>query len=86
MYGLKIITVNVRYTSRHIRYLLTLKGRPPLRLAGIEIFVGLSEVKECPERLMIYHSTPQLLTLHHGLRIALQSAQATYSILCEAAD
>ena len=67
-------------------YLLTLKGRPPLRLAGIEMFVGLSEVKESMDRLIVHHSTPQLLTLHHGLQTALQSAQATYSILREAAD
>lgn len=76
----------LRDISRRIRYLLTLKGRPPLRLAGIEMFVGLFEVKECLERLMVYHSTPQLLTLHHGLHTALRSAQATYSILSEAAD
>lgn len=76
----------LRDISRRIRYLLTLKGRPPLGLAGIEMFVGLFEVKECLERLMVYHSTPQLLTLHHGLHTALRSAQATYSILREAAD
>jgi len=76
----------LRDLSRRIRYLLTLKGRPPLRLAGIEMFVGLSEVKECLERLMIYHSTPQLQTLHHGLQTALRSAQATYSVLRESAD
>lgn len=76
----------LRDLSRRIRYLLTIKGRPPLRLAGIEMFVGLSEVKECLERLMVYHSTPQLLTLHHGLQTALRSAQATYSVLRESAD
>jgi len=76
----------LRDICRRIRYLLTLKGRPPFRLAGIEMFVGLSEVKECLERLMVHHSTPQLLTLHHGLQTALRSAQATYSSLREAAD
>jgi hypothetical protein len=75
-----------RDICRRIRYLLTLKGRPPLRLAGIEMFVGLSEVKECLARLIVHHSTPQLLTLHHGLQTALQSALATYTILREAAD
>ena len=76
----------LRDISRRIRYLLTLKGRPPLRLAGIEMFSGLSEVKECLERLMLYHTTPQLQILHDGLQTALQSTQATYSILREAAD
>jgi len=32
---------------RRVRYLLTLKGRPPLRLAGIEMFERLTEVKTC---------------------------------------
>jgi hypothetical protein len=76
----------LRDISRRIRYLLTLKGRPPLRLAGMEMFVGLSEVKACLERLIAHHATPQLLTLHHGLQTALRSAQATYSILREAAN
>jgi hypothetical protein len=75
-----------RDICRRIRYLLTLKGRPPLRLAGIEMFVGLSEVKECLERLIVHHSSPPLLALHHGLQTALHSAQATYSIVREAAD
>jgi hypothetical protein len=75
-----------RDICRRIRYLLTLKGRPPFRLAGIEMFVCMSEVKECLERLMLHHSTPQLLTLHHGLQTALHSAEATYSILREAAN
>lgn len=71
---------------RRIRYLLTLKGRPPFRLAGIEMFVHLSEVKECLDRLIVYHATPQLLVLRHGLQTALQSAQASYAILRQAAD
>jgi hypothetical protein len=76
----------IRDICRRIRYLLTLKGRPPLRLAGMEMFVSLSEVKECLDRLIVQHSTPQLLALHHGLQTALQSAQATYSIVREAAN
>jgi Transposase, Mutator family len=75
-----------RDICRRIRYLLTLKGRPPLRLAGIEMFVKLSEVMECLDHLIVHHSTPPLLALHHGLQTALQSAQATYSIVREAAD
>ena len=76
----------MREVCRRIRYLLTLKGRPPLRLAGMEMYVGLSEVKDCLGRLIVHHSTPQLLRLHQGLQTALQSAQATYSIVREAAD
>ena len=84
--GEQIRDAITRDVCRRIRYLLTLKGRPPLRLAGIEMFVGLSEVMECLDRLIVHHSTPQLLALHHGLQTALQSAQATYSIVREAAN
>jgi hypothetical protein len=71
---------------RRIRYLLTLKGRPPFRLAGIEMFVRLSEVKECLEHLIAHHPTPQLLALQLGLQTALQTSQARYTILRQAAD
>ncbi len=84
--GDKVRDAIMREICRRIRYLLTLKGRPPLRLAGMEMFVGLSEVKEFLDRLMVHHSTPQLLTLHQGLKTSLRSAQATYSIVREAAD
>jgi hypothetical protein len=33
--------------KRRVRYLLTLKGRPPFRLAGIEMYERLSEVSAC---------------------------------------
>jgi hypothetical protein len=84
--GEQVRDVITRDICRRIRYLLTLKGRPPLRLAGMEMFVGLSEVMECLDRLIVHHSTPQLLALQHGLQTALQSAQATYSIVREAAN
>lgn len=84
--GEQVRNAITRNICRRIRYLLTLKGRPPLRLAGIEMFVKLSEVMECLDRLIAHHSTPHLLALHHGLQTALQSAQATYAIVCEAAN
>jgi Transposase, Mutator family len=74
-----------REICRRIRYLLTLKGRPPFRLAGMEMFVCLSEVKDCLARLIHHHPTPALLTLDQGLQQALQSAQATYALLRETA-
>jgi hypothetical protein len=76
----------VRDICRRIRFLLTLKGRPPFRLAGIEMFTRLTEVKECLEHLIVHHSTPQLLTLQRGLHTALQSAQAIYTPLRLSAD
>lgn len=71
---------------RRIRYLLTLKGRPPLRLAGVEMFARLSEVRDCLDRLLARHADPQLLHLRQGLQIALVFAQVDYALLRQAAD
>lgn len=72
--------------SRRIRYLLTLKGRPPFCLAGIEMFERLTEVKDCLERLSAHHAHPQLVQLQQGLLAALQMAQTNYTLLRQAAD
>ena len=71
---------------RRIRYLLTLKGRPPFRLAGLEMAACLREVEHCLERLIAHHATPQLVTLQQGLHAALHSIQATCDLLAEAAE
>jgi hypothetical protein len=76
----------VQDISCRIRYLLTLKGRPPFRLAGIEMFERLTEVHDCLTRLITVHSTPPLTVLQQGLHTALQSAQADYTDLRQAAD
>jgi hypothetical protein len=72
--------------SRRIRYLLTLKGRPPFRLAGIEMFERLTEVKDCLERLIAHHSHPQLALLLQGLCVSLQRVQTHYMLLRQATD
>jgi len=72
--------------SRRIRYLLTLKGRPPFRLAGIEMFERLTEVKDCLERLIAHHSHPQLALLLQGLCVSLQRVQTNYMLLRQATD
>jgi hypothetical protein len=72
--------------SRHIRYLLTLKGRPPFCMAGIEMFERLTEVKDLLERLSAHHEHPQLAQLQHGLLAALQTVQTRYTLLRQAAD
>lgn len=71
--------------SRRIRYLLTLKGRPPFCLAGIEMFERLTEVKDCLERLIAHHSHPQLEQLYQGLCTALQQVQPVYQRLHQVA-
>lgn len=71
--------------SRRIRYLLTLKGRPPFCLAGIEMFERLTEVKDCLEKLIAHHSHPQLELLYRGLCLALRQVQPTYKHLHQVA-
>jgi hypothetical protein len=71
---------------QRIRYLLTLKGRPPFCLAGIEMFERLTEVKDFLERLRAHHEHPQLAQLQQGLHTALQIVQAQYTLLRQAAD
>jgi hypothetical protein len=72
--------------SRRIRYLLTLKGRPPFCMAGIEMFERLTEVKDFLERLSAHHEHPQLMQLQHGLLAALQIVQTRYMLLRQTAD
>ena len=71
--------------QRRIRYLLTLKGRPPFRLAGIEMFERLWEVKDCLDRLTTQHPDPLLSQLQRGLQNTLQTFQFDYAILHQAA-
>jgi len=75
----------VQDLCRRVRYLLTLKARPPFRLAGLEMVARLTDVEHCLERLIAHHATPALVTLHQALQPILHSIQATYSLLCEAA-
>jgi len=55
---------------RRTRYLLTLKGRPPLRLAGIETYAGLQEVLTRGQRLLAHRDDPRLAQLVRGLQDA----------------
>jgi hypothetical protein len=72
--------------SRRIRYLLTLKGRPPFCLAGVEMFERLTEVKDFLERLIAHHTHHQLVQLQQGLLTALQVVQTNYTLLRQTAD
>jgi len=71
---------------RRVRYLLTLKGRPPFRLAGLEMFERLSEVADCLERLIDHDPEPRLVRLRQGLRRALQAGGVDYADLRQAAN
>jgi hypothetical protein len=71
---------------RRVRYLLTLKGRPPFRLAGVEMFVRLTEVKTCLDTLLAHRLDADLLELRRGLHVALNASHPDYVELQQAAD
>ena len=75
----------VQDLCRRLRYLLTLKARPPFRLAGLEMVAHLTDLEHCLEHLIAHRSTPTLVTLHQRLQSILHSIQASYQLLCEAA-
>ena len=68
-----------------VRYLLTLKGRPPFRLAGVETFERLEEVKRCLDQLIRHEAEPRLVELREGLRQALKATRSDYLDLHQAA-
>jgi hypothetical protein len=70
---------------RRVRYLLTLKGRPPFRLAGVEMYERLTEVQTCLETLLGHRPDSRLAAMRHGLHAALASVQADYAALHQAA-
>ena len=71
---------------QRVRYLLTLKGRPPFRLAGVETFERLQEVKRCLDQLIRHDPEPRLVQVRDGLRRALRVVRRDYTQLRQAAD
>jgi len=70
---------------RHTRYLLTLKGRPPFRLAGIETYARLQSVASFSLELLAQHYEPLLVRLYQGLQAALAPFADTYHELHQGA-
>src|SRR5262249_44966413 len=66
---------------RHTRYLLTLKGRPPFRLAGIETYERLNNVASCSLELLAQRYEPRLAQLYPGLQAALAPFAQTHQEL-----
>jgi Transposase, Mutator family len=60
------------------RSLLTLKGRPPLRLAGMETYERLQHVAQCSLDLLAERYDPRLAQLYQGLQEALVPFAQTY--------
>jgi hypothetical protein len=71
--------------QRRVRYLLTLKGRPPFRLAGLEMSARLTEVHECLTILLAHHAEARLLALQQGLAQGLAAVAAERARLSQAA-
>lgn len=70
---------------RHTRYLLTLKGRPPWRLAGMETYERLHSVAQVSLDLLATRYEPRLAQLYQGLRSALSPYAETYHALHQGA-
>jgi hypothetical protein len=66
---------------RHTRYVLTLKGRPPFRLAGLETYERLDSVAEVSLDLLAKRYDPRLAQLYQGLQAALSPFAETYDAL-----
>lgn len=71
---------------RRVRYLLTLKARPPFGLAGLEMYERLTEVVTCLDHLLDHQPEARLAQLRSGLQQALATVQADYTLLRQAGD
>lgn len=85
----------VQDVLQRARYLLTLKGRPPFRLAGQEtlapaasagVFGRLHELRRSLDQLLRHRPEPRLRQVREGLRQALRGLQPTYRELRVAAN
>jgi len=70
---------------RRTRYLLTLKGRPPFRLAGLETYDQLHDVAGFGLELLSRHYDPRLAELVQGLKSALSPFVQPYQDLQQGA-
>ncbi len=76
----------VEALKRRTRYLLTLKGRPPFRLAGIEMYERLTEVSECLGSMLAHVPDNRLTRLQQGIDQSLAQVAHTYNDLRRAGD
>jgi hypothetical protein len=71
---------------RRTRYLLTLKGRPPFRLAGSETYQQLQEVVQLSTELLAHRHDPRLAQFTAGLQAALAAVAADVPELSQGAN
>jgi hypothetical protein len=76
----------VQAVLRRVRYVLTFKARPPLRLAGLEMFEALTAVVHSLDKLIQHYPEVRLVQLRHGLSQALERVRPEYTDLRQAAD
>jgi len=69
----------------HTRYLLTLKGRPPFRLAGMETYERLANVASLSLDLLATRYDARLAQLYQGLQAVLSPFAETYQGLHQGA-
>lgn len=61
----------VQDIRRRVRFLLTLKGRPPFRLAGLEMYRGLQELVVVLDKMLAHYPDATLMTIRQTLSPAL---------------
>lgn len=66
---------------RRVRYLLTLKGRPPFGLAGIEMVQRLTDVISFLDLMIDHIPDARLQQLRAGIQLALNQVQQEFSTL-----
>jgi hypothetical protein len=76
----------VTHLLRRARYLLTLKGRPPFCLAGIETYQRLQELAELAVELLAHRHHPHLARLSQGVFVALEQYATDYQALQQGMD
>jgi hypothetical protein len=77
----QVATTIVTQVLRRTRYLLTIKGRPPLRLAGMELVAGLEELITRGQRWLTHRENPQLAHLVRGLQDAVNQVAPTAAVI-----
>ena len=75
----------VEAMMRRVRYLLTLKGRPPFGLAGIEMVQRLVDVVTTLDLMINHIPDTRLQQLRDGIQLALSQVQQEFSTLSLAA-
>jgi hypothetical protein len=82
----QVVAESVTHLLRRVRYLLTLTGRPPLRLAGMELYAGLQEVITRGQRWLAHRDDPHLAQVVRGLQAAMTPVAARMADIQQGAD